>query len=145
MILIDVNLLIYAYTRGAKQHVAARKWFESVASSDIPVLLPWHSVLGFLRVSTNPRVADSPFSIEEAAAIVDEWMANPRIRTVQAGRRHWEILRSLLIDGQCRGQLVPDAHLAALAIEHGATLATHDRGFARFKGLSLSYPLEEGL
>jgi uncharacterized protein len=140
MILIDVNLLVYAYNKTAPEHAAARRWFEDLAA-ERPFLLPWHSVLGFVRIVTHPRSAANPFSPEQASAIVDEWLAQPHATPVSPGPRHWEILRRLLTGCQCRGPLVPDAHLAALAIEHGATLATHDRGFARFTGLQVQYPL----
>ena len=73
--------------------------------------------------------------------IVDHWLSQPHVKVAQPGDNHWRILRTLAMEGQCRGQLVPDAHLAALAIEHGARLATHDRGFARFRDLEVFYPL----
>jgi predicted nucleic acid-binding protein len=73
--------------------------------------------------------------------IVDQWLSQPQVTVAQPGDNHWRILRALAVEGQCRGQWIPDARLAALAIEHGATLATHDRGFARFKGLEVRYPL----
>ncbi len=141
MTLVDVNLLVYAYNKTSPQHTEARLWFEDLISRRQSILLPWHSILGFLRIATNPRSAANPFSQEDAAAIVDEWLSHGFITVLHPGEGHWEILRTLLIEGQCRGQLIPDAHLAALAIEHGATLATHDRGFARFAGLDVFYPL----
>jgi toxin-antitoxin system PIN domain toxin len=141
MILVDVNLLVYAYNKTAPQHTAARKWFEALISGDEPFLLSWHSILGFLRIATNSRAAENPYAPEEAVEIVDQWLSHPHVKVAQPGDNHWRILRALTTEGQCRGQLVPDAHLAALAIEHGARLATHDRGFARFTGLDVLYPL----
>ena len=141
MILVDVNLLVYCYNKAAPQHAAARKWFEALISGDEVFLLPWQSILGFLRIVTNPRASENPFGPEGAAEIVDQWLSQPHVRVAHPGENHWRILRTLAAEGQCRGQLIPDAHLAALAIEHGARLATHDRGFARFKGLEVFYPL----
>lgn len=141
MILVDVNLLVYSYNKTSPHHAPARKWFEALISGDEVFLLPWHSILGFLRITTNPRASEHPFGPEAAVEIVDQWLSQPQVRVAQPGDNHWRILRALAVDGQCRGQLIPDAHLAALAIEHGARLATHDRGFARFKGLEVFYPL----
>jgi uncharacterized protein len=141
MILVDVNLLVYSYNKTSPQHAAARKWFETLISGDEVFLLPWHSILGFLRIATNPRASEHPFGPEAAVEIVDQWLSQPQVRVAHPGDNHWRILRTLVEEGQCRGQLVPDAHLAALAIEHGARLATHDRGFTRFKGLEVFYPL----
>jgi uncharacterized protein len=141
MILLDANLLLYAYHSQAPEHPSARRWFEAVMSGAEPVLLPWSTLLAFLRISTNPRVWQRPFTIQEAAAIVEEWLAVPNLALVGPGERHWAILRGLLVEGKCRGPLVTDAHLAALAIEHGATLATCDRDFMRFPAARLLDPL----
>ena len=99
------------------------------------------TVLAFLRISTNPRALEHPFPVSEAVAIVSEWLDRPMVTVLGPGERHWEILRNLLQEGQAPGPLVMDAHLAALAIEHGAALSTSDRDFARFPGLRLSNPL----
>jgi uncharacterized protein len=141
MILVDANLLLYAYNKGAPQFRAARAWFEEAMSGQQVVLLPWTTILAFLRISTSSRVWTDPFEMREAASIVDEWIALPNVNVPQPGPRHWPILASLMDRSQCRGALVRDAHLAALAIEHGATLCTDNRGFARFPDLQLFYPL----
>jgi toxin-antitoxin system PIN domain toxin len=141
VIVVDANLLLYAYDSAAAQHARARVWLEGLLSAAEPVGLPWASLLAFLRIGTNPRALARPFSIAEATAIVEAWLAQPCVTVVEPGERHWEILSRLLASAQARGPLVPDAHLAALALEHGATLATADRDFARFEGLRTLDPL----
>ena len=142
MTLVDANLLLYACDSSAPQHRAARRWLEDAFSGAEPVLLPWNSILAFLRIATNPMAWKHPLSVQEAVAIVDEWLSLPNVTVPTPGERHWPILSGLLPEAQCRGPLVMDAHLAALAIEHGAVMCTHDRDFGRFPGLRLSNPLE---
>lgn len=142
MILVDANLLLYAYDSAAPEHPKARRWLEDVLARPEPVLFPWHSIHAFLRIATNPRAWTSPLSIEEARAIVDEWLSLPNVVTPCPGERHWEILRGLLADSQCRGPLVTDAVLAALAMEYGAELCTNDRDFGRFPALRVLNPLQ---
>jgi uncharacterized protein len=141
MILVDANLPLYAHNKAAAQYRAARSWFEDAMSGQQIVLLPWTTLLAFLRISTSPRVWSDPFEMSEAASIVDEWLSLPNVNVPQPGARHWPILAGLMNSAQCRSPIVMDAHLAALAIEHGATLCTTDRGFARFPDLQLLYPL----
>lgn len=141
MILIDANLLLYAYDSAAAEHPTARRWLEDVLAKPEPVLLPWESVHAFLRIATNPRAWKSPLTAEEARCIVDEWLSLPNVVLPSPGERHWEILRELLTDSQCQGPLVSDAVLAALAMEHGADLCTNDRDFSRFPKLSVVNPL----
>jgi hypothetical protein len=142
LILIDANLLIYAYDDDAKSHDQARTWLERKFQAPEPVAIAWTTILAFLRIGTNPRLFGQPLSIQEAVGIVDEWLSQPEVVTVEAGERYWAILRGLLPVSQARGPNVMDAQLAALAIENGATLCTADRGFARFPGLRVEYPLE---
>ncbi|MDR7522067.1 MAG: type II toxin-antitoxin system VapC family toxin [Armatimonadota bacterium] len=142
MILIDANLLLYAYVRGIPEHDRARGWFEGLLASPQPVRLSWATILAFLRIVTNPRIFQAPFSIAEACSIVGEWLARPTVSVLEPGERHWAILSALLLEHHLRGAEVMDAHLAALAIEHGATLYTSDKGFARFAGLRRQHPLE---
>lgn len=142
MILIDANLLLYAYNTKAPQYDAARRWLESAFSGPEPVRLAWASILAFLRLSTDLRAFPHPRSMTETSAIVAEWLARPNVGIFPPTERHWSILRELMEVGQVRGPLVSDAHLAALAIEHGATLCTTDRDFARFPGLKWMNPLE---
>ena len=141
MILVDANLLIYAYDSASAHHELARGWLETTFSGSEQIGLTWMAVLAFLRITTSPRPLDHPFSIAEAVEIVTGWLERPTVALVHPGERHWEILRNLLEEGQARGPLVMDAHLAALAIEHGATLATTDKDFTRFPGLRMVNPL----
>jgi uncharacterized protein len=142
MIVVDANLLLYAHDAGAVHHAAARRWLESVLSGDETVGLSWAVLLAFVRVGTNPRLRKDAPTVEEASAIVAGWLERPSVTLLNPGERHWEILRNLMVKGQARGPLVTDAHLAALAIEHGAVLATTDRDFARFPGLKFFNPIE---
>ena len=141
MILIDANLLIYAYDDNAKSHDAARRWLEARLQEDDLIGIPWATILAFLRIATNARLFEQPLSIEEGIQIVDEWISWPGVVALEPGERYWQILRGILPASQARGPNVMDAHLAALAIENGATLCTADRGFARFPGLKVEYPL----
>ncbi len=142
MILIDSNLLLYAYDTSSRQHRPARRWLEEVLSQVEPVCLTWQTLLAFLRISTHGRVFERPLHVQEAVDIVSSWLEQPPVRLLQPSERHWPILSELLPDAQARGPLVMDAHLAALAIEHGATLCTTDRDFSRFPGLRVAYPLD---
>lgn len=141
MILVDANLLLYAYDAASPHHVNARKWIEMVFSSGSPVCLPWQTVAAFLRIVTNPKLPGERFTLEEAARLVDHWLAQPNVRLLSPGEDHWPLLRQTILDGQARGPLVTDAQLAALAIESGAVLQTTDRDFARFPGLRWVNPL----
>ena len=142
MILVDANLLLYAYDPSSPQHVAARNWFEATVSGPEPMGLEWATLLAFVRIGTSPHALEHPLSLAEAEAIVSDWLDRPTVTLLNPGERHWQILRDLMIRGQVRGPLVRDAHLAALSIEHGAELATTDRDFARFPGLKFFNPLE---
>jgi len=142
MILVDANLLLYAHDAGSAHHSAACRWLENTLSGDEPVGLAWAAVLAFLRVGTNTRLRRDAPTLEEAIAIVAAWFERPAVTLLNPGERHWEILREMMTKGQARGPLVTDAHLAALAIEHGAALATTDRDFARFPGLKFFNPLD---
>jgi toxin-antitoxin system PIN domain toxin len=142
MILIDANILLYAYDPSTSHHQAALDWLEEIFSAPEPVGLTWVTLLAFLRIGTSPRALENPLSVHEASAIIAEWLDRPMVTLPNPGERHWEILRHLMAKGQARGDLIMGAHLGALAIEHGATLATCDRGFARFPGLKFFNPLD---
>ena len=141
MILIDANLLLYAYDTASIHHKIARRWLETTLSEPQPVGLAWMALLAFLRVGTNPRLRSDALSLGEGTAIVADWLERPMVTLLNPTERHWEILRDLMTKGQAHGPLIMDAHLAALAIEHGATLATTDRDFSRFPGLRILDPL----
>jgi uncharacterized protein len=141
LILIDANLVLYAFDTSSPHHRPARRWLTATLSGQEPVAMPWATILAFLRLSTDPRLLRRPLTTAEAASIVAEWLERPNINVLSAAERHWSILSRLLDEGQVRGALVTDAHMAALAIEHGAALATVDRNFARFPGLRFFNPL----
>jgi hypothetical protein len=143
MIVVDANLLLYASDASSDHHQASRRWLEATLSDPEPVGLAWVALLAFLRVGTNSRIRKDAFSVDEAAAIVAGWLERPMVTLLNPGERHWDILRGLMTKGQARGPLITDAHLAALAIEHGAILATSDRDFARFPGLKFFNPLDK--
>ncbi len=144
MILIDANLLLYAYDSSSTSHESARRWLEEVFAGNEPVRLAWATVLAFLRISTNPRLQQQVFTLPEAISIVEEWLAQPNSSLLAPGDRHWRILAGILPEAQARGPLVMDADLAALAIEHGATLYSNDRDFSRFPGLKYVNPFSPG-
>jgi len=141
MILADANLLLYAYNTSAPEHARARPWLEARLSEPAPFALCWATIGAFLRLTTHRAVFPSPYTIEEAARIVEAWLARPMVVLLEPGPRYWEILRPLLVATSPRGALVADALLAALALEHGATLATHDQDFRRFPGLATIDPV----
>jgi toxin-antitoxin system PIN domain toxin len=142
LILLDANILLYAYDRASERHEAAADWLETALSGAEPAGVSWSVVLAFLRITTSPRMLREPLSMAEAISVVSQWLERPNVRVVDPGERHWRILGSLLVESQVRGADVMDAHLAALALEHGATVCTHDRDFARFPGLRMLDPLE---
>jgi uncharacterized protein len=141
VILIDANLLIYAYDRSSPFHEPARRWIERTFSGTEPVRLSWTALLAFVRITTNAKAFTAPLSIEEAVDAVDSWFAQPEVDTLEPGEQHRAILRQLLTEAQVTGPLAMDAHLAALAIEHGATLYTTDGDFELFPGLHFVNPL----
>lgn len=141
MILVDANLLLYAYNPSFDRHERARRWFEGILSRPDAVRLTWITILAFLRISTNVRAFEHPLTVDEALAIVAAWLARPMVSILEPGERHWEILAALLATTQLRGASVMDAELAAVALEHGAILATCDRDFARFANLRTVNPL----
>ena len=114
MILVDANLLLYAYDSSAPEHPKARDWLEDVLAKPEPVLFPWQSIHAFLRIGTNPRAWKAPLTIEEARAIVDEWLSLPNVVTPSPGERHSGILRELLAGSECRRAVGGDAVLEAI-------------------------------
>jgi hypothetical protein len=142
LILLDANILLYAYDRASERHRTAAAWLETALSETETVGISWSVLLAFLRITTSRRVLREPLSMTEAASAVSQWLERPNVRVIEPGERHWEILRSLLVEAQVLAGDVMDAHLAALAIEHGATVCTRDRDFARFPGLKTLDPLE---
>ena len=141
MILLDVNLLLYSHNATAQQHRRASAWLERVLSGVERVGFSWETILGFLRLATAPKLFARPLLLDEATRIIGLWLTRDNVVIVGPGDRHWQILQEMLPTSASRGSLVMDAHLAALAIEHGATLCTNDRDFLRFPGLKVEFPL----
>ncbi|MGI8623146.1 MAG: type II toxin-antitoxin system VapC family toxin [Solirubrobacteraceae bacterium] len=143
MILLDANLLVYAVNADAAQHGSARDWLDERLAGTARVGFPWPSLLAFLRIVTHPRIFSPPATVADAWAITERWLAHETAWVPQPTERHGEVLAAMLaqIPG---GDLVPDAHLAALAVEHGLTLCSNDRDFARFEGLRWTDPLAAG-
>jgi len=141
MIVLDANLLLYAYDSTSGRHKKARKWLEEVLSEGESVGLPWQSASAFLRIVTNSRLPGVRLTLEQALAIVDQWIEQPNVRLLSPGDGSWHLFRQMILDGQARGPLITDAQLAALTIEYGGVLHTTDRDFARFPGLRWTDPL----
>jgi hypothetical protein len=143
MIVVDINLLLYAYDGRAAMHDQARLWWQSVISGPELIGLPWQTIHGFLRISTDTRISGNQVTMESSLALVEQWMNLPHVRILTPGERHWSILRRMLLEGQARGPMTTDAQLAAMTIEYGGILYTNDRDFARFPGLQWINPLLE--
>jgi uncharacterized protein len=141
MILIDANLLLYAKVVNYPQHRRAHGWLEARLNAPGQVGLPWPSLLAFLRIITNLRLFETPLSMAQAWGQVQEWLALPTVWTPGPTERHAAILSQLLQSTSVIANLVADAHLAALAIEHGLILCSSDSDFARFPGLRWENPL----
>ena len=137
----DLNLLIYAVDRSSPAHRAALDWWNGLMSGAETVAFSWTVLLGFVRLTTNPSVFNEPLRPDEALDYIDRWLAHPISTVVDPTPRHATILRDLLAASGTAGNLVTDAHLAALAIEHGAELCSADRDFGRFPGLRWVNPL----
>ena len=142
MILCDANLLLYAYNMDAADHAKAKEWLEGELSNPSLFCLSWQTITAFIRISTNHRAFPRPLSIEQAVKIVSSWLDRPQCHVLAETEQHWVIFAERLAKEKTTGPLVIDAHLAALAVEHGATLATTDRDFARFSGLKVINPFE---
>ena len=141
MILIDVNILVYAWDRGSPYHKAAVGWLDARLNESSRVGLPWECLLGFMRVVTNPRIYEKPATTETAWKQVEHWLSAGNVWVPVPGDRHQEVLGRLMIRLGGGAKLIPDAHLAALAIENGLTLCSTDGDFARFTGLRWENPL----
>jgi toxin-antitoxin system PIN domain toxin len=139
--LVDANLLVYAFARAMPQHARCRTWLDARLNDEVPLGLPWPSLVAFVRLVTNPRVFPQPVAVPVAWRQVEEWLACPPVWIPQPTERHAELLGRLLAGSGMRATLVQDAHLAALALEHGLAVASADADFARFQGLRWENPL----
>jgi toxin-antitoxin system PIN domain toxin len=143
VILIDANLLVYAVASALPQHQPVRVWLDRQLTETTRIGLPWPSILTFLRLTTNPRVFTTPVTLERAWAQVSSWLAADGVWIPQPTSRHEELLGAVLAEAGGKSDLVSDAHLAALAIEHGLVLCSADGDFARFSRLRLWNPLRD--
>jgi toxin-antitoxin system PIN domain toxin len=142
MVLPDVNVLVYAHREDSTHHAGCREWLETLVNSDESYGLAELVLSGFLRVATHPKVFSKPSSLADATAFAEQLRHRQTCVPVAPGRRHWDIFRRLCIDADARGNLIPDAYLAALAIESGCEWITTDRDFSRFEGLRWRHPLK---
>ena len=141
MILPDVNLLIYAHNTDAAQHETARTWWEESLSGTETVSLAWVTLLGFVRMTTSRVIMGTPWRAEIAVEQVERWLAQPNVRIAEPGPQHAELFCGFIRTLGTAGNLTTDAHLAALAVEHGCTLYSVDADFSRFKGLKWRNPV----
>lgn len=141
MKLIDLNILVYAMDESSPRHEPARHWLDETLSGADTVAFVWHVLIGFLRLSTRSAVFAHPLTIDESLDVIDGWLQQPCVTVVHPTERHTHVLRGLLALLGTAGNLTSDAHLAALAIEHGAELCSCDVDFSRFPGLRWTDPL----
>ena len=143
MKIVDLNILLYSVNRDSAHYGSMRRWWEAAVNGDEPVGLTWITLLGFLRLSTNARIFPQPLPIGEAISKIDRWLEHPNVRLLIETDEQWRILRHLLEETGAGGNLTTDAHLAAIAISHGATLFSCDADFSRFRSLRYENPLSE--
>lgn len=140
MILPDVNILLYAYDVNSPFHSKSLTWLETILSED-EVFFSWHTITGFLRIITHPSALKNPTTIEKAVSIVNKWLEPDNTHLVFLEKKNWPLFSKMLIDGQASGNLVMDAHLAAMAASCGAKLASTDRDFTRFPDIKYTNPI----
>jgi uncharacterized protein len=143
VILLDANVLIYAHNADAEEHLAARSWLHAAIQERQWIGLPWVTIWAFLRISTNARLFSSPIPLSKGFGIIHELLALPCVALTAPGARHLEIVERLAMQNRISGSGMTDVVLAALAVEHGATLISTDGGFARFRGLKWENPLSQ--
>lgn len=141
MIILDVNILIYAVNQDAPLHSRAKSWLEATISGKETIGISWTVLLAFLRLTTRPGLFRNPISVDAAFDVLDAWLEQPSVTLIDPGPRHRIILREILASMGSGGNLTSDAHLAALALEHRAELCSSDHDFLRFPGLKWRNPL----
>lgn len=140
MLLVDANVLLHAVNGRAREHDAARDWLGEALGGGEAIAFAWTVVLAFLRLSTHRAVFPRPLAIGQATEVTERWLSAPPALIVEPTRRHLPLVRGMLEANGTAGNLVADAHLAALALEHGATVVSFDRDFARFEGVPVRRP-----
>lgn len=142
MILVDTNILLYAEDSLNPLHEDARQWWDTQLSGEFPVCLCWSILTSFIRVSTNRQIFKKPLTVNQALMRVQSWIDQPCLRLINPTASHWQIFQTMLLGGQAKANLVVDAHLAALAVEHGCVLYSTDSDFSRFPKLKWKNPLK---
>lgn len=140
MVVVDANVLLYAVDSSSANHEGSLAWLERSLGGAESVGLAWVALLAFIRVGTSASILPHPMSVDEATAQVESWLGAPAAIVVEPTPRHADLLRGLLLGTGTAGNLTTDAHLAALAIEHGAEIVSYDRDFARFPGVRHRLP-----
>ncbi|MHB8620627.1 MAG: TA system VapC family ribonuclease toxin [Chloroflexota bacterium] len=140
MVIVDVNVLLYAVNESMPQHVRARRWVEEALSGNESIGFAWVVLLAFVRIATLPALFPEPLGATAALDLVDGWLGARPAVVVQPAVRHASVLRGLLAECGTAGNLVTDAHLAALSLEHGARICSFDRDFSRFPGVTVFAP-----
>ena len=141
MILVDANILLYAEDSLSEHHEAARTWWDEQLSGSDPVALCWPALTAFIRIGTNARLHRRPLTLKEAIERVQSWLEQPCVRLIHTTEQHWPLFQQMLRAGNASANLVSDAHLAALALEHNCVLYSTDADFARFRGLKWKNPI----
>jgi toxin-antitoxin system PIN domain toxin len=140
VVVVDANVLLYAVDRTSAHHDPARSWLDTSLAGAEAVGFAWIALLAFIRIGTNASILPNPMSIEDATGQVEAWLAAPAAVVAHPTPRHATLLRGLLRETGTAGNLATDAHLAALAVEHGADIVSYDRDFARFPGVTHRLP-----
>jgi toxin-antitoxin system PIN domain toxin len=139
-VIVDANVLLYAVDSDSAFHEASKIWLEHALNGPTRIGFPWVSLTAFQRIATHPRASASPLNPRDAWSYVTDWLEADQAWVPHPGEHHAEILGRLLVEGDLRGNLVTDAHLAALAIEHGVGICSFDSDFARFQEVTWTYP-----
>lgn len=135
MKVVDLNVLVYATDETAVHHARAKAWLDRALSSTETVGIPTAVAIGYVRLTTNPRVMEAPLDAATSTGVVRGWLERANVTSPEPTSRHYQLIEDLLAPIGTAGNLVSDAHLAALSIEHGAELYSFDRDFGRFSGL----------
>jgi uncharacterized protein len=143
VILVDANILLYAEDSLSAHHEKARVWWDAQLSGSSPVCLCWPVLTAFIRIATNVRLHRRPLTLKEAVDRVQSWIDQPCVRMIHPAEQHWDIFQRILHDGNATANLVSDAHLAAMAIEHNCVLYSADADFSRFPRLNWRNPVSE--
>jgi len=141
MIILDANVLLYVFSKDSPHHETYVRWFERVMDRREELGIPWLSALAFIRVASNKKIMIAAAHAQDCAKTIEDLMSHSHVAWVTGGPGHWGLFQNMLRSGQAKGDLVNDAHLAALAIEHDAFLCTNDRDFTRFPGLKIINPI----